>query len=35
MATRMTSSRLVGRAGELTELEAAFADAESGRTGLL
>jgi DNA-binding CsgD family transcriptional regulator len=30
MATRVTSTRLVGRAGELAELEAAFADAESG-----
>jgi predicted ATPase/DNA-binding CsgD family transcriptional regulator len=30
MATRVTSSRLVGRMSELAELEAAFADAESG-----
>ena len=30
MATRVTSTRLVGREGELAELEAAFADGESG-----
>jgi DNA-binding CsgD family transcriptional regulator len=30
MATRVTSTRLVGRAGELAELEAAFGGAESG-----
>ena len=34
MATRVTSSRLVGREGELAELEAAFADAESGAPSL-
>ena len=34
MATRVTSSRLVGRAGELAELEAAFAEVESGSPSL-
>ena len=34
MATRVTSSRLVGREAELAELEAAFADAESGAPSL-
>jgi DNA-binding CsgD family transcriptional regulator len=34
MATRVTSSRLVGRAEELAELEVAFADAESGAPSL-
>jgi DNA-binding NarL/FixJ family response regulator len=34
MATRVTSSRLVGRAVELAELEAALADAEQGSPSL-
>ena len=34
MATRVTSTRLVGRADELAELEAAFAEVESGSPSL-
>jgi DNA-binding CsgD family transcriptional regulator len=34
MATRVTSTRLVGRAAELAELEAAFAEVESGSPSL-
>ena len=34
MATRMTSSRLIGRAAELAELEAALRDASAGRPSL-
>ncbi len=34
MATRMTSSRLIGRAAELAELEAALRDAADGRPSL-
>ena len=34
VATRMTSSRLIGRAAELAELEAAFRDAAEGRPSL-
>ena len=34
MATRMTSSRLIGRVAELAELEAAFGDAADGRPSL-
>ncbi|HEU4977583.1 MAG TPA: AAA family ATPase, partial [Solirubrobacteraceae bacterium] len=34
MATRVTSSRLVGRAAELAELEAALSDAAAGRPSL-
>src|SRR5215218_3608067 len=34
MAIRVTSARLVGRAGELAELEAAFAQAASGSASL-
>jgi DNA-binding CsgD family transcriptional regulator len=34
MATRMTSSRFVGRAGQLAELEAALRDAREGRPSL-
>src|ERR687888_2403365 len=35
MATRMTSARFVGRAGELAELEAAFRDAVASRSSLV
>ncbi len=35
MATRMTSARFVGRAGELAELEAALHDAAGGRSSLV
>src|ERR671915_102129 len=35
MATRVTSSRLIGRAAELAELEAALADAADERPGLV
>jgi DNA-binding CsgD family transcriptional regulator/tetratricopeptide (TPR) repeat protein len=35
MATRMTSARFVGRAGELAELEAALHDATQGRSSLV
>src|SRR6185295_1427953 len=34
VATRMTSSRLIGRATELAELEAALRDAAEGRPSL-
>jgi predicted ATPase len=34
MSTRVTSSRLIGRSAELAELEAALADAASGRPSL-
>ena len=34
MATRVTSTRLVGRTGELAELEAALAEAADGRPSL-
>ena len=34
VATRMTSSRLIGRAAELAELEAALHDAADGRPSL-
>ena len=34
VATRMTSSRLIGRATELAELEAALRDAADGRPSL-
>jgi hypothetical protein len=35
VGTRVSSSRLVGRAGELAELEAALADAAAGRPSLV
>ena len=35
MATRMTSARFVGRAGQLAELEAALHDAAEGRSSLV
>ena len=34
VATRVTSSRLVGRSAELTELDAALSDAAEGRPSL-
>src|SRR4051812_6732767 len=34
MSTRVTSSRLIGRAAELAELEAALADAADGRPSI-